>query len=243
MGENKRTPWSMGMSKLPAVEARAKPALSAPCWGSAGFTLLELLLATFISALVIGILSVTLSVTLRVWEKNRGNEPGDKEVVRLLEVMTLQLATFNPVPMILGDDKQQQWVFFGNRHVLSFASTYSIKSISRGAPVICRYVFVPGSGRLYYAEMPMDPYHSDPLKQFLKSGPSEKDSWPRYYSMEMQLDDLRFGYRGQDFKDYADVWEETKSLPLRILVHLTVRQDKAKVEYARVIDPRFMQFQ
>jgi len=46
------------------------------CRSSAGFTLLELLLATFISALVIGILSVTLSVALRIWEKNRGTEPG-----------------------------------------------------------------------------------------------------------------------------------------------------------------------
>jgi hypothetical protein len=221
----------------------AKMDLASICSSPAGFTLLELLLATFISALVIGILSVTLSVTLRIWEKNRGTEPGDQEVVRLLEVMTLQLATFNPTPMILGDDKQQQWLFFGNRNNLSFASTYSIKSISKGAPVVCRYMYIPGSKRLYYAEMPMDPYHPDPLKTFLKSGPSEKDGWPRYYSMEMQLADLHFGYRGQDFKDYVDVWEETKSLPLRILVRLTVRQGADKVEYTRVIDPRFMQFQ
>jgi len=212
------------------------------CRSHAGFTLLEMLLATFISSLVIGILSVTLSVALRIWEKNRGTEPGDQEVVRLLEVMTLQLATFNTTPMILGDDKQQQWLFFGNRHELSFASTYSIKSISKGAPVVCRYVYIPGSKRLYYAEIPMDPYHSDPLKKFLKSGPSEQDGWPRYFSMEMQLDDLHFGYRGQDFKDYVDVWEETKSLPLRILVRLTVRQGGDKIEYTRVIDPRFMQF-
>ena len=213
------------------------------CRSHAGFTLLEMLLATFISSLVIGILSVTLSVALRIWEKNRGTEPGDQEVVRLLEVMTLQLATFNTTPVVLGDDKQQQWLFFGNRNDLSFASNYSIKSISKGAPVVCRYVYIPGSKRLYYAEIPMDPYHSDPLKKFLKSGPSEQDGWPRYFSMEMQLDDLHFGYRGQDFKDYVDVWEETKSLPLRILVRLTVRQGGDKIEYTRVIDPRFMQFQ
>ncbi len=223
--------------------ARTIPGLVSIRWSPAGFTLLELLLATFISAMVIGILSVTLSVALRIWERNRGTEPGDQEVVRLLEIMTLQLATFNPTPMTLGDDKQKQWLFFGNRHNLSFASTYSIKSISKGAPVICRYVYIPGSKRLYYAEMPMDPYHPDPLKKFLKTGPSEKDSWPRYYSMEMQLADLHFGYRGQDFKDYVDVWEETKSLPLRILVQLSVRQGADKVEYTRVIDPRFMQFQ
>lgn len=231
---------SVMTADLPKARA-AFPGRAIP-FASAGFTLLELLIATFISALVIGILSVTLSVALRIWEKNRGTEPGDQEVVRLLEIMTLQLASFNPTPMVLREDKKQQLLFFGKQHSLNFASTYSIKAITRGAPVICRYLYEPGSKRLHYAELPMDPYHPDPLKKFLKGGPTAKEGWPRYYSMDMQLTEVRFTYRGKDAEGYVEVWEEPTALPQNILVHLSVRQGADTVRYDRVISPHFLQF-
>ena len=45
--------------------------------GSLGFTLLELVLATLISAIVIGIFSVALSLSLRMWERQQDREPSD----------------------------------------------------------------------------------------------------------------------------------------------------------------------
>jgi hypothetical protein len=209
---------------------------------SAGFTLLELLIATFISALVIGILSVCLSVAMRIWEKNRGSEPGDQEVVRLLEVMTLQLGTFNPTPMVLKEDKERQLAFFAGKHSLSFATNYSIKSISRGAPVISRYVYQPGSKRLYYAELPLDPYHPERLAKFLKEAPTDKETWPRYYAMEMQLVDLSFAYRGEKADSFGEAWEEPTELPQTILIKLSVRQGPKTVHYTRIINPHFLQF-
>jgi hypothetical protein len=209
---------------------------------SAGFTLLELILATFISALVIGILSVCLSVALRIWEKNRGVEPGDQEIVRLLEVMTQQLGCFNPTPMALKDDNKKQLQFFANKHTLSFATNYSIKSISKGAPVISRYIYQPGSKRLYYAEIPMDPYHPAPLNKFLKEAPTDKETWPRYYAMEMQLQDLSFAYRGQKADSFGEAWDETTELPGSVLVKLSVRQGTKTVQYTRSISPHFLQF-
>ena len=229
-------------TQRPSIKRRVEVDLGLVAPSSAGFTLLELLIATFISALVIGILSVCLTVTLRIWEKNRGVEPGDQEIVRLLEVMTLQLGTFNPTPMALNDDKQKQLLFFASKNTLSFATNYSIKSISKGAPVISRYVYQPGSKRLYYAELPMDPYHPEPLKKFLKEAPSDKETWPRYFAMEMQLLDLSFAYRGQNVDSFGEAWEEPSELPQSILIKLSVRQGPKTINYTRIINPHFLQF-
>jgi hypothetical protein len=225
-----------------AVKHRVAANPSVALRSAAGFTLLELILATFISALVIGILSVCLSVTLRIWEKNRGVEPGEQEVVRLLEVMTQQLGCFNATPMALKDDNKKQLQFFANKHNLSFATNYSIKSISKGAPVISRYAYQPGSKRLYYAEIPMDPYHPSLLNRFLKEAPTDKETWPRYYAMEMQLQELSFAYRGQKGDSFGEAWDETTELPENVLVKLSVRQGTKTVHYTRSISPHFLQF-
>jgi hypothetical protein len=169
-------------------------------------------------------------------------DPGDQEIVRLLEVMTMQLGTFNPTPMALKEDKKKQLLFFAGQHALSFATNYSIKSISKGAPVVSRYLYLPGSKRLYYAELPMDPYHQEPLNKFLKEKPTDKETWPRYYAMEMELTSLSFAYRGRDADNFGETWEETTQLPQAILVKLSVRQGPKTIQYTRIINPHFLEF-
>jgi prepilin-type N-terminal cleavage/methylation domain-containing protein len=218
------------------------PGPGAGAGASSGFTLVELLIATFIASLVIGIMATSLSFALRVWERNHGAEPGDQEIVRLLEVMTLQLGTFNPTPIALGTDKESQPVFVGNRQALSLSTNYSLKAISKGVPVISRYVFVPGSKRFYYAELPFDPYHPDPVERFLKQKPDTRDSWPRFYAMDMNLIDFAISYRGKDGEGFAETWEDTSSLPQAIMVKVALRRGSKTVHITRVINPHYMQF-
>jgi prepilin-type N-terminal cleavage/methylation domain-containing protein len=209
---------------------------------SSGFTLVELLIATFIASLVMGIMSASLSFALRIWERNHGAEPGDQEIIRLLEVMTLQLGTFNPTPIALGQDKERQPVFVGKRQALSFSTNYSVKAISKGVPVISRYLFVPGTKRLYYAELPFDPYHANPIERFLRQKPDAKESWPRFYAMDMNLSDFAITYRGSDGEDFAETWEDASALPQAIMVKVALRRGSKTVHITRVINPHFMQF-
>ena len=62
-----------------------------------GFTLIELILATAISALVIGILSVCFSFTLRVWQGTQNQKPD--QTFQLADLLNRQLAECDPKPI------------------------------------------------------------------------------------------------------------------------------------------------
>src|SRR5208283_1255408 len=62
-----------------------------------GFTLMELVLATAISALVVGILAVCFSFALRVWESVQNQKPD--QTFQLADLLNRQLAECDPKPI------------------------------------------------------------------------------------------------------------------------------------------------
>jgi hypothetical protein len=182
---------------------------------SGGFTLVELVLATVISAMVIGIFSVALSLSLRVWERQQNREPSD--LPSLLELLKWQLAAFEPI-LIQGEGKQHS-IFQGDEQSLSFATDYSVRAISKGVPVIARYVFVPGRGELYYAEMPLDPYHPEAIRRFLQMSPGETKAWPRFYLV--QVGDFALSYAGAEGTESAPSIGEGGTVPAAVMVRVT----------------------
>jgi prepilin-type N-terminal cleavage/methylation domain-containing protein len=207
---------------------------------SPGFTLLELLIATLISSLVIGILTVSLSFSLRIWERNRGALSGDQEIVHLLELLTLQLATFNPTPILVTEDKKP--LFLGDEQSLTFATNYSVRALSHGVPVICRYLFIPAEQRLYYAELPFDPYHVKPIQEFLQMQPSGRGSKLRFYGTTMAVSEFSIGYQSKESGHRPDAWEDDSGLPLAVLVRISFRQGEKTVTLNKLINPRCLQF-
>jgi len=207
---------------------------------SSGFTLLELLIATLISSLVIGILTVSLSFSLRIWERNRGVHSGDQEIVHLLELMTLQLATFNPTPILVTEDKKP--LFLGDEQSLTFATNYSVRALSHGVPVICRYLFSPAEGRLYYAELPFDPYHVKPIQEFLQMRPSGQESKPQFYGTTVEVTEFSIGYQTKESGQLSDAGEDASGLPLAVLVRISFRQGEKTVTLNKLINPRCLQF-
>ena len=207
---------------------------------SSGFTLLELLIATLISSLVIGILTVSLSFSLRIWERNRGAHSGDQEIVHLLELMTLQLATFNPTPILVTEAKKP--LFLGDEQSLTFATNYSVRALSHGVPVICRYLFIPAEGRLYYAELPFDPYHVKPIQEFLQMRPSGQESKPHFYGTTVEVTEFSIGYQSKESGQLPDAGEDASGLPLAVLVRISFRQGEKTVTLNKLINPRCLQF-
>lgn len=189
---------------------------------SHGFTLVELVLATLISALVIGIFSVALSISLRAWERQQNREPSD--VPSLLQLLKLQLATFEPFQILAEGTRRT--VFDGDGHSLAFATTYSVRAISKGVPVIARYVFVPGRGELYYAEMPLDPYHSEPIQKFLKLSPGIRKSWPHFFVT--QVADFSLSYLGKEREPRESTFDPAAGLPTAVAVKC-ISKDSADV--------------
>ncbi len=185
---------------------------------SSGFTLLELVLATLISALVIGIFSVALSISLRAWERQQSREPSD--VPSLMNLLKLQLAQFDSTA--IEYEGKRVSIFEGSEQSLAFATDYSVRAISKGVPVIVRYVFVPGKGELYYAELPFDPYHPKAIKDFLQMGPGTA-SWPRFYLTEVAQFSL--SYIGPDLQTSSPQAGGASGLPSAVAVSCASKQD------------------
>jgi type II secretory pathway pseudopilin PulG len=188
---------------------------------SMGFTLVELVLATLISSLVIGIFSVALSISLRAWERQQNREISDTP--SLLELLKRQLAQFNPILIQL--DGKQRPMFQGDGQSLAFATDYSVRAISKGVPVIARYVFIPGRGELFYAELPLDPYHPEPIHEFLKMSPGNTKSWPRFYLVEVT--EFALSYATKEEGQFTEATEDAGGIPSAVRVDCASRGDSA----------------
>ena len=195
----------------------SKRTTSGPGGHSAGFTLVELVLATLISALVIAIFSVALSISLRAWERQQNRQPSD--VPSLLGLLKYQLATFEPLQV--NAEGKKRVIFEGDGHALAFATTYSVRAISKGLPVIARYVFNPGRGELYYAELPLDPYHSESLDKFLQMTPGPSKSSPHFYVTEVA--EFSLSYVGKERETLDAAMDGTSGLPTAVMVNCTAK--------------------
>ena len=192
--------------------ARA-PEHSAILRDHSGFTLIELVLATLISSLVVGILAVCLSFTLRTWEREQDRKQSDMPA--LIHLLKMQLANFDPMAVTI--DGQQGIFFQGDERALSFCTDHSVKAINRGVPVVVRYIFSPEDKRLYYAEIPANPYHFEPVTEFLQLQPKGgDDQWPRFYAVDVA--DFSISYGGEEAGNLEGAWSDILSIPKTVVV-------------------------
>ena len=193
-----------------------------------GFTLLELMLATLISTLVIGILSVALTFSLKMWERRQDQKP--EEFPMIVDLLTMQLAEFDatPVSSQFGASKP---LFIGDENSLIIATDHSVKALSNGVPVFARYTYLAEDKTLYYSEIPMDPYHPETLREFIEVEPSRKSSWPRFYPIE--VDDFYLEYADEVEGNYVESWDSPDKLPQMVLISWTLDE----TSFSRTITP------
>lgn len=185
-----------------------------------GFTLVELVIAMVISMLVMGIVSTTLSFSVRLWERQKNRRVSDMPAV--INLLRWQLANFDPVRVKTGEGNEARSVFVGDGTSIAFATDRSVKAISKGAPIVARYVFVKGQGVLLYAERPLDPYHPDDVGSFLEMKPGGDAAWPRFYATEVA--DFSLSYSGaakekEEVRDQLESWgDEEEGIPALVMV-------------------------
>jgi prepilin-type N-terminal cleavage/methylation domain-containing protein len=199
----------------------------------AGFTLVELVLATLISSLVIAIVSVSLGFSLRVWERNQNRRPDD--FPSLVELLKWQLASFDPVQV--REEGEVQIIFRGDYNFIAFATDRSVRAISNGVPVVARYVYQDSEKVLYYAEIPLDPYHPEVIKEFLAAKPSDSSSWPRFYPIPVDGFSLSYG-QGDEKGGADDTWDDAHAIPA--YVRVTWSRDGGATESTQIIIPNFL---
>ena len=197
----------------------------------AGFTLLELVLATFISSLVVGIMAVALNLSLRVWERQQFRP--HNYMPQIVDLLKWQLAMFNSTPITIGDDTKP--LFQGTDHSLTLATAHSVKALSGGVPVVARYIYLPRQGKLVYAEIPMNPHNPDLIREFLNLKPDPPPSWPRFVSIDVAQFSL--AYRAEDTEELATSWDSEGTLPHAVLVRYSLQENQEP--FYNLITPNF----
>ncbi len=185
-----------------------------------GFTLLELLLATVIASLVIGIMAASLSFSLRLWSRTQWDPAVSKTPV--LELLKWQILSFYALD--LPQEGGSGPLFSGDGRELVFATTYSPAAIGRGAPVAVRYVFDPSAGKLYYGETPLNPYEPEVLESLREKAPNDSDGEPRFYAFDAHR--VAFAYLGRDSDDFEETWEDAGVRPEVVLVTVQWNEDE-----------------
>jgi prepilin-type N-terminal cleavage/methylation domain-containing protein len=180
----------------------SKAPIIAALWSDLrGFTLLELVLATTISSLVIGILAVSLSFCLRVWERQQSQVP--LSTPRIIDLLKWQLTQINGAKINVGTESVV--LIAGDKHSLTLATDHSVTALSRGVPVIARYVFSPKERKLYYAELPLDPYHATVFQELQQLTPGNAKKLPRFFPND--LHEFALAYSGGEKDAFMDSWE------------------------------------
>ena len=183
---------------------------------NAGFTLIELVLATVISTLVIGILSVCLSFSLRAWESTQNRKP--VQTSAFIDLLKQQLAEINPTPVKFEDGLHP--VFNASSQFLAFATSHSIKAVTRGVPVVARYLYDPRSKVIYYSEMPLDPYHAKSIRDFTQAKDSKGDTdKQKYRSYPIELAEFHLMFAGKDGNALTDTWDRPDEIPIEIVLN------------------------
>jgi hypothetical protein len=173
----------------------------------------ELVIATLISTLVMGIIAVALGFSLRIWERQQSQNPSDMPAV--INLLKWQLATFEPQQVRI--EQESLPVFQADTRSLTFATAHSVKAITKGAPVVARYVFVPSEKTLYYAEIPLDPYHSEVIEEFLKLTPGKGKKRKGFFATAVE--DVSFSYAEDgEAESFEEKWGEDRSIPGMVVV-------------------------
>jgi prepilin-type N-terminal cleavage/methylation domain-containing protein len=178
-----------------------------------GFTLLELIIASAISAVVIGILSACFAFALRVWVRVEDERPDPS--FQMADLLERQLAECDPTPLKFAESVHP--VFAGRANFIAFATAHSVKAISHGVPVIARYDWDSKDGVLYYSELIMDPFHTKSIEEFLAGKPGAAEKF-KVRSYGVNFREFTMSYAGKESKQYTESWDSSDDVPMEVLV-------------------------
>jgi prepilin-type N-terminal cleavage/methylation domain-containing protein len=141
-----------------------RSAIRLPC--RAGFTLLEMLIAMALTAMVLLMVSSSLSFTTRMWLKAENEKETTGETSNLIDLLGMQVGSYYAFD---SGKIRNLHVLQGTESSLFIVTSHSVKSLHGGAPVIAGYVFDQSAGMVRYYEVPVDWGKLDELLDFVRA--------------------------------------------------------------------------
>ncbi|MEJ5301345.1 MAG: prepilin-type N-terminal cleavage/methylation domain-containing protein [Thermodesulforhabdaceae bacterium] len=114
-----------------------------------GFTLMEVVIAITVGAMVMGILSVALSLSVRTWEQSK--KPLKNELDDLMELFSTQIIFLNQSPLPYRGGNAP--LFLGKKNEIFFATNFSPIGRSMNCPVMVHYRFDEEKQTLTYRQV------------------------------------------------------------------------------------------
>ncbi|MBI5591149.1 MAG: prepilin-type N-terminal cleavage/methylation domain-containing protein [Deltaproteobacteria bacterium] len=196
---------------------------------SRGFTLLELLVAMALVALVTLIAATAFRLTVQAWE--RGSEEGEsRQIQSALPVLLEKQLASRMIAPIFGAAKVNPAVnFCGDENTLSFITAYAPQgSVLQGMQWV-RYQFDAGSKTLLIYQQSMTRQDDLPIAESgLKSKTVEAGD---LVSQIQGISDFRLAYTGEPLydsdepKQWQKYWEcgaESKGMPSGLMLKMTI---------------------
>jgi len=113
-----------------------------------GVTLIELLVAVTLVALLSTGMAIVLRVALDGSQKSQSHLTTNRRVIGVERVMREEITNLMPVSTACGLESQFVPLFEGRPQSLRFVSSYSLAEAARGAPHLVEYQVIPGENGL-----------------------------------------------------------------------------------------------
>ncbi len=197
-------------------------------YGQKGFTLLELLIALTIVAVIVTIISGALKISVRAWEKGERDTETNQRFRLVLERMENQISSLMiPYP----DDSPKKFYFKGDSKSLSFPSLISLIPGENLGRFFVRYKLKEnenGTYSLVFHEKNMILVSDKKIRkepeedEFYELIPKIKSGEFSYLEKQGALDPHESDDDEKDSPVWADKWDSKKmgKLPLAIKIEL-----------------------
>ena len=219
----------------------------APGGRQAGFTLVELIVVVVITAMIMGIVSTSMSFSVRVWDRARGKKVA--EYAPLLDLLGQQIRAYQ-LPLSAegaesGGGGLQSPFFVGKDEYIVFVTTYSLKAVSRGTPVVVRYQYNSSEGRLFYREMIYNPYDSEGITDFTDESLTGEKGEPGDSVFSAELKGFSFAYYKKDGDEEVQEWDKSENPPDEIVLRYNSGEDEddEKGEHVLRLAPAVLSFE
>lgn len=196
---------------------------------SGGFTLLELLVAMGLMALVTLIAAMAFRLTVQAWE--RGSEEGESRQIQsaLPGLLEKQLAA-RVITKMFGQSKVNPDIYFcGGEYFLSFITSYAPQgSLMQGMQWV-RYRFDPGQKMLFIHQQSVTRLEDLSVAESGLGSKNAEEALP--VSQIQGISDFRLAYTNQplynpdDPDQWLNIWEcgsESAGAPFGLMLSMTI---------------------